>query len=60
MGCATKLAVTEPCDVLVDIPKASPSVNRVLLSQARPTAIGIARNQERVKKYGCEVEPDER
>jgi len=50
-GCTT--VGIEPCDVLVDIPQASAEVNQILVTKARPTAVGIAKNQGRVKKYNC-------
>ncbi|MEO9611876.1 MAG: hypothetical protein ABJG86_11045 [Nitratireductor sp.] len=46
--------MTEPCDVLVAIPDAPPSVNRILVDRARPTAIGLARHKSRVAHYGCQ------
>lgn len=51
-GCSP--TVTNPCDILVDIPEAPADVNRILVSRARPTAEGIAKNQKRVVRYGCE------
>lgn len=52
-SCGSVPALTDPCDVLVDIPAAPPHVNRVLVAEARPTAQGIAQNQLRVEKYRC-------
>lgn len=47
--------MTDPCDVLVAIPDASPHVNAVLVRDARPTAEGLARHKGRVTKYGCKT-----
>lgn len=53
-GCQTVPAVTDACDVLVSIPDPPPAVTRILVEQARPTAVGLARNKGRVQKYGCD------
>lgn len=45
--------VTQPCDLLVPIPDAPPAVNRILVEQARPTAVALAQHRGRVKRYGC-------
>lgn len=52
-GCTTVKAGVQPCDVLVYIPPAPPEINRILVKEARPTAIGIARHSERFKEYKC-------
>ena len=52
-SCQSVPAVTQPCDVLVDIPDAPPDVNRILVERARPTAQGLAKNKLRIQKYGC-------
>ena len=51
-SCAT--TGIQPCDVLVNIPDAPPQVNKILVSEARPTAIGLARHKERYKFYKCQ------
>lgn len=52
-GCAHKPAVTEPCDLLVNIPDAPPDVNRILVQRARPTAQGLAQHKLRRQQYRC-------
>lgn len=52
-GCASRPAVTDPCDVLVAIPDAPADVNRILVKRARPTAQGLAQNKLRREKYHC-------
>ncbi len=52
-GCQTRPSVTEPCDVLVVIPDAPEHVNRLLVTDARPTAQGLAMHRQRVQLYGC-------
>lgn len=52
-GCQTAPRVTEPCDLLTVIPDAPPAVNAVLVRDARPTALGLARHKARVKAYRC-------
>lgn len=54
-SCTTSAVVTEPCDILVDIPKAPAHVNRILIKDARPTAEGIAKNQLRLERFKCRV-----
>lgn len=52
-SCQTIPTATAPCDLLVPIPDAPPHVNRILVTDARPTAQGIAMHRQRVVRYGC-------
>lgn len=52
-GCQTVPTATKPCDLLVVIPDAPPHVNRILVTDARATAQGIAMHRARVTKYNC-------
>lgn len=45
-------SVTDPCLYLVHIPTTA-AVNRYLVDNAKPTAIGIARNNQRYIVYRC-------
>jgi len=47
-------SATVPADVLVCIPKAPPAVNALLVAQARPTAVGLARHMQRTERWGCD------
>ncbi len=55
-SCTTTSVAVEPCDILIDIPKAPSHVNRILITEARPTAEGIAKNQKRVERYKCRID----
>jgi len=50
-SCTTTQLVT-PCDVLIDIPTLQ-TTNAYLVKNDRNAAVGIARNQGRVKEFKC-------